>query len=118
MNVSHVQPAKANYWDSHQGNMQRDPQQKKTLSETKRPVDAMGENVQAKIQEAIQTLNESTLLGGRRLQFDIHEDTGRTMVRVVDRETDEVIREIPPEEVLDVVARINEMLGLLVDERA
>src|SRR5690625_1938390 len=98
--------------------MQRDQQQKKPVSEATRPIDTMGENVEARIQEAIQTLNESTLLGGRRLQFDIHEDTGRTMVRVVDRETDEVIREIPPEDVLDVVARINEMLGLLVDERA
>ena len=40
------------------------------------------------------------------------------MVRVVNVFTDEVIKEIPPEEVLDTVARIREMIGLLIDERA
>jgi flagellar protein FlaG len=40
------------------------------------------------------------------------------MVKVVDVQNDEVIKEIPPEEVLDTVARIREMIGLLVDKRA
>jgi len=40
------------------------------------------------------------------------------MVRVVNFETNEVIKEIPPEEVLDTVARIREMIGLLIDKWA
>jgi flagellar protein FlaG len=39
------------------------------------------------------------------------------MVKVVDTETQEVIREIPSEKILDMVANILEMAGILVDER-
>lgn len=39
------------------------------------------------------------------------------MVKVIDAETEEVIREIPPEKILDLVAMIWEMIGLIVDER-
>lgn len=54
----------------------------------------------------------------RRLRFQVHEPTGRIWVQVIDAETNEVIREIPPERYLDLVARIWELVGLLVDERA
>jgi len=38
------------------------------------------------------------------------------MVKVVDLNTDEVIKELPPEEMLDLQARIHEMVGILIDE--
>ena len=44
--------------------------------------------------------------------------TQRIMVKVINIDTDEVIKELPPEDVLDTVARIREMIGLLIDERA
>jgi flagellar protein FlaG len=61
---------------------------------------------------------QSMEYANRALRFSIHEDTQRIMVKVVDVQNDEVIKEIPPEEVLDTVARIREMIGLLVDKRA
>ena len=54
----------------------------------------------------------------RRLRFQVHEATGRIWVQVIDAETNEVVKEIPPERYLDLVARIWELVGLLVDERA
>ncbi len=39
------------------------------------------------------------------------------MVKVIDTNTDEIIREIPQEKVLDNIANIKEMLGLLLDKR-
>jgi flagellar protein FlaG len=51
------------------------------------------------------------------LKFDLHEATGRTMVKVIDRETEEVIREFPPEKVLDLAAKMEEMLGILFDQK-
>ena len=54
----------------------------------------------------------------RRLRFRVHEATGRIWVQVIDQQTNEVVREIPPERYLDLVARIWELVGLLVDERA
>ncbi|HEY8498886.1 MAG TPA: flagellar protein FlaG [Limnochordales bacterium] len=54
----------------------------------------------------------------RQLKFHVHEATGRIWVQVIDSRTQEVIKEIPPERYLDLVARIWELVGILVDERA
>jgi flagellar protein FlaG len=52
------------------------------------------------------------------LRFSVHETTGRTIIRVVDKQTEELIREIPPEQVLNLMAKIDEMMGILYDKRA
>lgn len=118
MKVNQVQPVKLSNWDVNHAALPHGEQARKAASEVVRPIDRMDNSVQEKVREAIQALNESALLVGRDLEFVIHEDTGRTMVRVIDRETKELIREIPPEKILDLIARINEMIGLLLDERA
>lgn len=51
------------------------------------------------------------------LNFTRHDETGRTMVRITNRDTDEVIREIPAKEVLDLAAKIEEMVGIIFDEK-
>lgn len=51
------------------------------------------------------------------LSFAHHEETGRTMVEVFDRDTDELIRQIPAEDVLNMAAKMDEMIGLLFDEK-
>jgi len=51
------------------------------------------------------------------LEFAVHEKTKQIMVKVLDQETGEVIREIPPEKTLDFVAKLWEMAGLFVDVR-
>ena len=50
-------------------------------------------------------------------EYSIHEGTKEIMVKVIDQDTKEVIREIPPEKILDMVAKMWEMAGILVDER-
>ena len=50
-------------------------------------------------------------------KFEVHEGTGRVMVNLIDTKTKEVIKEIPPEKILDLVANIWERIGILVDER-
>lgn len=52
------------------------------------------------------------------LRFSVHETTGRTIIRVVDKETEELIREIPPEQVLNLMAKIGEMVGILFEQKA
>ena len=54
----------------------------------------------------------------RGLRFSIDDDSGRTIVRVVDTETDEVIRQIPSEEMLVVIRHFSEMTGKIFDEVA
>lgn len=67
--------------------------------------------------EAIQKANKAISGGNRRFEFSIHEKTNEIMVKVFDSETNELVREIPNEKVLDMVARMCEMAGILVDER-
>jgi uncharacterized FlaG/YvyC family protein len=50
------------------------------------------------------------------LQFSIHEGSGQVLVKVTDAGSGEVIREIPPSEMLDLAARLDEMIGLLFDQ--
>jgi flagellar protein FlaG len=51
------------------------------------------------------------------LHFSVHETTGRTVVRVVDKETEKLIREIPPEEFLNLAAKLDEMIGIIFDKK-
>jgi len=50
------------------------------------------------------------------LQFSVHEASGEIIVTVREESSGEVIREIPPSEMLDLAARLGEMVGLLFDQ--
>jgi len=52
------------------------------------------------------------------LEFSMHDESGRIMIKVVEKDTGDLIREIPPEEILDLVARMGDMLGILFDGMA
>jgi len=52
------------------------------------------------------------------LQFSVQEASGKIMVTVIDESTGKVIREIPPSEVLQLAARIDEMSGIIFDKKA
>lgn len=67
--------------------------------------------------EAIEKANKAITGAKTQFEFSIHEKTKEIMVKVIDSETQEVIREIPPEKILDLVAKMWEMAGILVDER-
>lgn len=60
----------------------------------------------------------STYAENVRLSFRVHEESGRLMLRVLDAETGEVLKEIPPEEYLDVMGRIGAQVGAVLDRRA
>lgn len=67
--------------------------------------------------KAIEKANKHIRTYDRRLEFSIHDMTKQIMVKVIDTENDSVIREIPSEKVLDMVAHLWEVAGILVDER-
>ena len=50
--------------------------------------------------------------------FNVHEATDRIWVEIVDQRENEVLKEIPPEKVLDMIAGIKEAAGLIIDEKA
>ena len=49
--------------------------------------------------------------------FGIHEATNRVTIKIVDKDTKEVIKEVPPEETLDMIAKVWEIAGILVDKK-
>ena len=49
--------------------------------------------------------------------FGVHEKTNRIMIKILDKDTKEIIKEFPPEKTLDMIASIWEMAGILVDEK-
>jgi flagellar protein FlaG len=65
------------------------------------------------ILQALRSYSESAQ---RSLKFHIHEDTGQIVVQVIAKEGDRIIREIPPEALLDLEARIDEMTGVLFSQ--
>lgn len=102
-----------------------------TISDTKVPVkesvytntsEKKGEEkkdplvAEKQIRDAINKVN-SKLVNRTKCEFSYHEETKRVSIKVVDEDTKEVIREIPPEETLDMVQRIWELAGILVDEK-
>ncbi len=66
---------------------------------------------------SIEMANEKLVVYGKRFEFSIHQPTKHIMVKVVDAATDEIIREIPPEKILDLIAALWELAGIIVDER-
>lgn len=58
--------------------------------------------------EAVQNLNDYVQNTRRELNFSVDEETGRTVVKVIDHESKKVIRQIPAEEILDVARRVAE----------
>lgn len=67
------------------------------------------------IRKAVEKLNKN--MANSEAVFGIHEDTQRVTIKIVDRKTKEVIKELPPEKTLDMIAKVWEMAGILIDER-
>ncbi len=76
------------------------------------------EKMKQNLEEIVEGLNEMAQIFNRGLDFAVHEETHRLMVKVIDKETDEVIREIPPKEILDMVAKMQDTFSVLLDVRA
>ncbi|SHH83458.1 flagellar protein FlaG [Clostridium grantii] len=69
------------------------------------------------LEKEIDKLNKVIFGTNKDFKFSVHEKTNTIVVRVVDSETKEVIKELPPEQILDLVAKMEEMVGMLVDEK-
>jgi len=54
----------------------------------------------------------------RKLQFEVDHRSNEVIVKVIDKETDKVIKEIPPEELQRLHRSLKEAIGLLFDEMA
>lgn len=69
------------------------------------------------IVRAVEKANKALAGFGKRFEYNIHEKTGDIIVKVYNADTNELIREIPPEKILDLVAKLQEICGVIVDEK-
>lgn len=70
-----------------------------------------------KVENAIRDINAKIRPTRTECQFSYHEETKRISIKVLDQDSGEVIREIPPEKTLDMIAKTLELAGILVDEK-
>jgi len=73
------------------------------------------EEVKAAINQA--NKRAKSVFGHANAEFSYHEATKRISVKIVDKDTNEVIREIPPEKTLDMISKMWELAGIVVDEK-
>ncbi len=66
----------------------------------------------------IEKSNKFLLKPPTELRFSIHEKTKRINIKIINTESQEIIKEIPSEKVLDMIAKMWELAGLFVDEKA
>lgn len=80
-----------------------DSQAKQTISEN------------SQIRKAVDEINKK--VHNSEAVFGIHEATNRVTIKIVDKDTKKVLKEYPPEKTLDMIAKVWEMAGLLVDQK-
>lgn len=68
------------------------------------------------VEQAVKQINTYLTNSKRTLSFQVHEASGRTIIRVINPETDEVIRQIPSEEVLNLAAEMKSRGLQLINE--
>lgn len=73
--------------------------------------------LKADYEEMIEEASAALKAVNTELSFRMHEGTGRPFIQLVELETNEVIREIPPEKMLDILAGIWEWAGIIVDRK-
>lgn len=105
MKISAAQtPALSKSSESSQGSFEQEKSKNSAVDEKK-------------IKNAISRANSNLKTHRTRCEFSYHEETKRITIKIYDKETEEVIREIPPEETLEMIEKMWELAGLLIDER-
>jgi flagellar protein FlaG len=70
------------------------------------------------VEQAMEEVRSAIAPMAQDLLFSIEEDTGKTIIKVVDSSTDEVIRQIPSEEIITIAKALDNLQGLLLKQKA
>ncbi len=69
------------------------------------------------IDSTISETNSKIKMSNTQLKYHIDDETQRISIKIIDKDTDKVIREVPPEETLEAIKKIWEIAGIIVDEK-
>lgn len=101
---------------------------KKTIQIDTKETDKNGKDGKRDDSQARQTISENSQIRkavdeinkkahNSEAVFGIHDATNRVTIKIVDKDTKKVLKEYPPEKTLDMIAKVWEMAGLLVDKK-
>ena len=100
-----------------QGSQTTTKKQQSSVEKVQSLVIDNSDETKAKVQEAVNKMNEMLEVNNNTPKFMYHEGLERYYVTVVDRETEEIVKEIPPKKLLDAYYEMQKMLGMVVDEK-
>jgi flagellar protein FlaG len=69
------------------------------------------------IEQIVSELNNFIQIFNTKIAFEIDKETRKTVLKIIDAQSNEIIRQIPPEELLAISKRISELLGLIINAR-
>lgn len=72
----------------------------------------------AEVAQAVRNINKAMVGQSQGIEFSIDSDSKRTIVKVVDQKTKEVLRQIPTQEALEIAKALDQMRGLLIHQQA
>ncbi len=75
-----------------------------------------GHQTSRQLQQAVEKLKKN-MMNQTEAVFGIHEGTNRVMIKIVDKESKDVLKEYPPEQTLDMIQKVWEMAGIMIDEK-
>ncbi|MDQ2819185.1 MAG: flagellar protein FlaG [Pseudomonadota bacterium] len=70
------------------------------------------------LKTAVDKLNQSMTASSQDLQFSVDEDSKKTVVKLIDRNTHEVLRQMPTKEALEIARSLDKAMGKLIDQHA
>lgn len=76
------------------------------------------QEVDQNLNESVKSINQAFKSINSSVRFSIDDDTQRQIVKVIDADTDKVIRQFPSEEVLAIAKALDKLQGLLIKDKA
>jgi len=70
-----------------------------------------------KMHQVVDSINEIFEINNKSLKFVYHEGLKEYFVQLVDSETDEVVKEIPPKKLIDAYYEMQKLVGMIIDEK-
>ena len=107
--VAKVQPEEEKA--GSEGNGSKQQQEKQDMQDMQMP------GTPEHLKKMIAEMNRKISNRNEEAVFGVHEKTNRIMIKILDKDTKEVVKEFPPEKTLDMIASIWEMAGILVDQK-
>ena len=70
------------------------------------------------LKKAVDEVNKFLIKDKTHAEYSVHEVFNRIMIKIIDDKTDEVVLEVPPKKLIDMVAKLCKLAGVIVDKRA